>query len=72
LVLLTIVVRLIVEGDLPDQIGREGFGWKRSVKDLEASTEETLQYIKSVDGDLQDFKLNFPGLADDLPSPDVP
>src|SRR5665213_1899062 len=28
LVLLTVVVRLIVEGEFPDQIGREGFGWK--------------------------------------------
>lgn len=61
LVLLTIVIRLIGEGELPDQIGREGLGWKRAAKEITVTTDEILEYVISIDEDLQDFKSRLPG-----------
>ena len=60
LALLTIIVKLVVEGELPDQIGRDVLGWKTVAKEIEVSTDEILDYVISIDDDLQEFKSHFP------------
>jgi len=72
LVLLTIVVRLIVEGEFPDQIGREGFGWRRATKEIAVSAEEILDYVESIDADLQDVKRRLPPEPDEVEPPEPP
>jgi hypothetical protein len=67
LLVLMVVVKLVVEGEMPEHFGREGFGWRKAI---EVSTDEILDYVIAIDGDLQEFKENFPEFAEEPDRPE--
>lgn len=56
LIVLTILIRVVGEGELPDQIGREGFGWKRTTQVVNENVANLLKSVESLNDDFVALK----------------
>lgn len=56
LLVLMVVIRLIVTGEMPEYFGREGFGWKSKVLEVNDSIEDLEKSLKTLNADFLALK----------------
>ncbi len=48
---ISILWRMLLHGKLPDQISKDGFGWKETAETVNKNVEDVLAQVKSLDDD---------------------
>lgn len=67
--IVSVLWRMLYDGKLPEQIGREGLSWKRTAKTVNENVADVLATVKSLDADHVALKADFEKLKKRVEEP---